>query len=130
MGAVLRLHVKLLALGVGDEVGVRHGLVEGLAQHLQLLGGQVRRGHEGATDSLACIEEGDLRLLLLGLGQIEHEGRVHMGIGLGAALEENAHLLGRQPVRPFAGHAVQGLAHAVHLAALHGEEDVGGGGEA
>src|SRR5262245_17216695 len=126
MLAVLRFDVELLFAGVGDEILVLHGGAESVTQHLQPVCRQVRRRHEWPADALPGIEELQ-RLLLLGVArEVDNVWRpVKIDRWFDAAIKQYVDLLGGDPVRALADDAVEALADAVDLVALHRQEHVG-----
>ncbi len=127
MLAVFRGELQFRIFGFGDEISVLHGRIEGLAQRFEPLRREVWRRDERAADALPGIEEFDRLALLGGAREIEHEwNAAKLGIGRGAALKENRNRLRRDPVRSPHADAVEALADALDLAALHRKKNVGG----
>src|SRR5215510_683243 len=126
MLAVLRFDVELLFAGVGDEVLVLHGGAESVTQHLQPVCRQVWWRHEWPPDALSGIEELK-RLLFLGVArEVDNVWRpVKIDRWFDAAIKQYVDLLGGDPVRALADDAVEALADAVDLVALHRQEHVG-----
>src|SRR5262249_55016329 len=80
-----------------------------------------------ASDALAGIEKFN-RLARFGRArEIEHErNAAKLGIRRDAALKQDRNRLRRNPVRPPHADAVEALADALHLPALHRQKNVGG----
>src|SRR5215467_731095 len=125
MRAVLGLDIELLFARIGDEILVLHGCVEGVAQHLQPVRRQVRWCHERPPDALSGIEEFERLLLLRTAREVDNVWRaVEVDGRHGAAVEQHVDLLAGDPVRALADDAVEALADAVDLVALHRQEHI------
>src|SRR5262245_37086166 len=126
-----RLELDVDLLDVGDEVRVLHHRVEGVAQNLQPVGGNVGRAEQAAADAAAAgIERGDLPVFrrVAVFGEARRVGQVRMPLGL--ALQIDVDLLLAQPRLLADLHRRPGRARAVDLAALHREHRLGRGREA
>ena len=86
------------------------------------------RGEERPADALPRIEKLDRLAVILGLGEVVDEGYVHdRWVRVHAALEQHVDGFARNPVGPLASDAFEALAITLDLAALHRQQDVGGG---
>src|SRR5262245_52399152 len=128
MRPVLRLELESRILGLGGEISVLHGRIEGVAQRFQPRRRQVRRRDEGAANPLPSIEKFDRLPLFGGAREIKHEwNALEVGVGRGAALKKDRNLLRWDPVRSPDADAVEAFADALDLAAFHRQEYVRGG---
>src|ERR1700731_764992 len=126
MLAVFRSDIELLLPGVGQELRIRHGGAEGVTQHREHIGRETWRSQEWATDVRSSIEELGRLPVFRRPREVVHVRHILEGwVRRVAALEQDGDLLVRYPVGALVGDAVEQIADAVDLAALHRQE--GGG---
>src|SRR5215208_4465697 len=116
-------------LGISEELRVLYRVVEGLAQNVDLLRRRARRCDIGALEYLLADHQlGHFAILILDV--FPDRGNAHFGqlrLRIERDLHQHVELLVADPVALLRLHARPvPTAHAVNLAALHGERDVDG----
>ena len=117
-------------VGIGQELRILHGGIEGGAQGGDLLGRRAGRRDIGALENLLAHHHlGHFAIFVVVdvFPQLRHAHLGQFRIGLEPDLHQDVELVVAQPVRLLRlGARPVPAAHAVDLAALHGERDVGG----
>ena len=111
--------------GLGEEIGITHGLVEGLAEGAEPVVGRLWRGGEGAPESLASEDELHQRTLAVIPGLFE-DGRYVRKFGAAMQAHEQQHIQ-LVVAHPFGSRGLDRgpgpATSSVHFTAIDGERD-------
>src|SRR6266567_234156 len=120
-----RVDFEAAFLRIGEEVRIGDHLVEGLAQHGDAFGRNVRRRDDAPPDAgVRILEFEDAAAFLAGRQRGDERDVLELGMGLDAGLEWNDDEAVAQPLGALGLEQGPGRHPAVHLPALDREIDV------